>query len=90
MKAYKDIQGRVRLFRPDMNMKRFKRSCARLALPVRSTRNSTFSSLQTFEEDQVLACIKELVKLDQRWIPAEHGYSLYIRPTMIASQVLHR
>jgi branched-chain amino acid aminotransferase len=35
LKAYKDKNGRVRLFRPDMNMNRFKLSSKRLTLPVR-------------------------------------------------------
>lgn len=35
MKAYKDTQGRIRLFRPDMNMTRFLSSATRLSLPVR-------------------------------------------------------
>lgn len=35
MKAYKDKDGKTRLFRPDMNMKRFNRSAQRIALPVR-------------------------------------------------------
>jgi branched-subunit amino acid aminotransferase/4-amino-4-deoxychorismate lyase len=34
MKAYKDKRGNVRLFRPDMNMRRLERSCKRIALPV--------------------------------------------------------
>lgn len=34
MKAYKDVQGRVRLFRPDMNMARLNSSATRIALPV--------------------------------------------------------
>jgi branched-chain amino acid aminotransferase len=34
MKAYKDKHGQIRLFRPDMNMKRFHKSTRRLALPV--------------------------------------------------------
>jgi branched-chain amino acid aminotransferase len=34
LKAYKDKEGNIRLFRPDMNMKRFKMSAARLTLPV--------------------------------------------------------
>jgi branched-chain amino acid aminotransferase len=37
MKAYKDANGKVRLFRPMENMKRFNRSCSRLVLPVRSS-----------------------------------------------------
>jgi len=73
MKAYKDKQGKIRLFRPDMNMKRLQRSCSRFALP-------------SFDERELLECIKALMKLDARWIPAERGYSLYIRPTVIATQ----
>ena len=73
MKAYKDTRGQIRLFRPDMNMKRMLKSCKRLALPE-------------FDMNQLLECIKELVRVDERWIPAERGYSLYIRPTAIASQ----
>ena len=34
LKAYKDKSGRTRLFRPDMNMKRFNNSAKRIALPV--------------------------------------------------------
>jgi branched-chain amino acid aminotransferase len=73
MKAYKDKQGNIRMFRPDKNMDRFYRSCKRLSLP-------------TFDKQQLLECIKELVRVDQRWIPNERGYSLYIRPTAIATQ----
>jgi branched-chain amino acid aminotransferase len=73
MKAYKDKKGNIRLFRPDMNMKRLNSSCSRLTLP-------------TFDEKELLQCIKSLVKLDERWIPQERGYSLYIRPTVIGTQ----
>jgi branched-chain amino acid aminotransferase len=72
MKAYKDEKGRVRLFRPDMNMKRFKTSCQRLSLP-------------TFDESQMLECLKKLIQEDKDWVPQETGYSLYIRPTAIAT-----
>lgn len=34
MKAYKDEHGKIRLFRPDMNMARMNKSTARIALPV--------------------------------------------------------
>jgi branched-chain amino acid aminotransferase len=73
MKAYKDAQGNVRLFRPDMNMDRFAASCDVLALPV-------------VPQNELLGALKKLVKLEQRWIPAQHGYSLYLRPTMIGTQ----
>lgn len=34
MKAYKDKQGRIRLFRPEMNMARMQKSTGRIGLPV--------------------------------------------------------
>lgn len=73
MKAYKDKNGRVRLFRPDKNMQRFNKSSARIALP-------------TFDGDALTKLIGELVKLDKRFIPEQRGYSLYLRPTMIGTQ----
>jgi branched-chain amino acid aminotransferase len=73
MKAYKDKDGRIRLFRPGMNMARLLKSCQRLALP-------------SFDKQQLLQCIKEFLKVEERWIPDERGYSLYIRPTAIGTQ----
>ncbi|KAF9785811.1 branched-chain amino acid aminotransferase II, partial [Thelephora terrestris] len=73
MKAYRDENGRVMLFRPDMNMKRMNTSATRLALP-------------TFNGDELLALIKELLKVDKHWVPQEPGHSLYIRPTLIGTQ----
>ena len=73
MKAYKDKAGKIRLFRPDMNMARLLRSCRRLTLPA-------------FDKVQLLECIKGLLKVDERWIPDQRGYSLYIRPTVIGTQ----
>lgn len=72
MKAYSAPNGKdALLFRPLDNMKRFKRSCARLALPEIDPIEATKS-------------IAKLVEIDQRFLPKEKGYSLYIRPTMIA------
>jgi branched-chain amino acid aminotransferase len=71
-KAYKDTKGCIRLFRPMENMERMNLSAARLALP-------------TFDPNEFLECIKSLVRLDANYIPEEKGYSLYIRPTFIAT-----
>jgi branched-chain amino acid aminotransferase len=73
MKAYKDRAGLLRLFRPDMNMRRLAKSCHRLTLP-------------TFHEGELLECIKELVRRDRDWVPEARGYSLYLRPTAIGTQ----
>jgi len=72
MKAYVDAEGGVRLFRPDMNMKRLNTSCERLFLP-------------NFDGDQLVECIKELIRIDRDWMPEGEGYSLYIRPTAIST-----
>lgn len=72
LKAYKDSQGSIRLFRPDLNMNRLIQSARRLALP-------------DFEEGELLALISTLLKVDSDWIPDKPGYSLYIRPTIIGT-----
>ncbi|KAF3128399.1 hypothetical protein TWF703_009635 [Orbilia oligospora] len=73
MKAYKDSQNRVRLFRPDRNMHRLNRSSSRIALP-------------TFDGDKFTELISKFVELEERFIPKQKGYSLYLRPTMIGTQ----
>ncbi len=73
MKAYKDKNGTIRLFRPDKNMERFNKSSARIALP-------------TFDSKALIELIGKLVSMDSRFIPSTRGYSLYLRPTMIGTQ----
>jgi len=72
MKAYKDAAGAPRLFRPELNMQRMAASADRLCLPA-------------FGEAQLLECIKELVRVDESWIPVTDGHSLYVRPTFIGT-----
>ncbi|KAM9955859.1 hypothetical protein ACTFIW_002064 [Dictyostelium discoideum] len=73
MKAYKDSDGKIRLFRPDQNMNRFLNSAKRICLPE-------------FNKEAVVELIKKLCVLDKDWIPEGKGYSLYLRPTLIATQ----
>lgn len=73
MKAYKTQDGRVLLFRPEMNALRFQKSNERLCMPILPI------------EDFVKA-VETLVKLEQEWIPSKPGTSLYIRPFMFAYQ----
>lgn len=72
LKAYKTKDGQVNLFRPNENFKRFNRSAKRMVMPE-------------VDEQFHLDALKELLKLDHKWIPEEEGSSLYIRPTMIAT-----
>ncbi len=72
MKAYKDTDGHVWLFRPDENQKRINRSAKRLAMPE-------------FPEELFFEGLKTLLTIDADWIPTADGNSLYVRPFMIAS-----
>ncbi len=72
LKAYKNPDGNVYLFRPDMNAKRTNASNDRLVIP------------QLPEEDFVQA-VSAVVDVDRDWIPTEPGTSLYIRPFIIAT-----
>ena len=72
LKAYRADDGRILLFRPDMNAKRTNHTNERLCIP------------KIPEEDFVQA-VKELVKIDAAWIPNRKETSLYIRPFIIAT-----
>ena len=72
LKAYKGADGKIRLFRPDMNAKRANASNERLCIPE-------------IPEDIFVDAIKEVVKVDADWVPEEDGTSLYIRPFVIAT-----
>ncbi|MBT0668616.1 branched-chain amino acid aminotransferase [Novosphingobium profundi] len=73
LKAYKQADGSIALFRPDANAERFNQSAERLAMP-------------TLPEDLFIAAIEKLVELDKGWIPEAEGASLYLRPFMIATE----
>ena len=72
MKAYRDPDGGVRLFRPMDNVKRLNDSCERLCIPQ-------------LPEDIALEGIEALVRLEERWVPSLEGTSLYVRPFVIAT-----
>jgi branched-chain amino acid aminotransferase len=72
LKAYRTQDGKINLFRPEENCKRFNRSAKRIVMPE-------------VDVELHLEAIKKLVALDKDWVPNENGASLYIRPTMIAT-----
>ena len=71
LKAYKWADGRIALFRPEMNARRFNQSAERMCM-------------SEVPEELFLKGIEQLVALEQDWIPTTLGTSLYIRPTLIA------
>ncbi len=73
MKAYKDDNDSVFLFRPEENYERINKSSERLAIPA-------------FPKDYFFNGLTELLKLDKDWIKKGVGNSMYIRPFVIATQ----
>jgi len=70
MKAFKDDQGKVWLFRPDQNFERFNKSSVRMCMPE-------------VPEEYFFGALDILMELDKDWIQNKDGYSLYIRPFSI-------
>ncbi len=67
MKAYRAVDGTIRLFRPMENIKRLNNSAERLCLPQ-------------LDEEGVLDILNTIVELEKDWIPHSEGTSLYLRP----------
>ncbi len=73
LKAYHGKDGSIYLFRPMENIKRMNASAERLCMA-------------TIDPELFMEAMKKLVLLEQDWIPRGAGTSLYIRPTMIATE----
>jgi branched-chain amino acid aminotransferase len=72
LKAYKTDSGEIQLFRPKANLKRFNKSAQMLCIPE-------------FDENFILESLTKLINIERAWVPGEPGTSLYIRPTIIAT-----
>lgn len=73
LKAFHGADGQVRLFRVDQHAARLKRSCEQLCIPP-------------LEPEVVEGSIEAVVAADKEWVPRKRGTSLYIRPTVIATE----
>lgn len=74
LKAYRDKNGNINLFRPDMNAKRMINSNNRLCMPALSV-------------NDFIEAIEAIVKYEEEWVPSLPETSLYIRPIVFASEV---
>ncbi len=76
MKAFRQANKKdVSLFRPEVNAERMKESAIRMCMPP-------------FPENDFVKALHKLVDIDRKWVPHNSGTSLYIRPTMIATESL--
>jgi branched-chain amino acid aminotransferase len=72
IKAYKNENGEVAVFRPYENFKRFNISAERMGMP-------------TVPEEIFMEGMRMLIDLDRNWVPNQKDHSLYIRPFMFSS-----
>jgi len=73
LKAYRGDDGKVRLFRPEMNWKRMRNGAERLCMIAP-------------ELDLFLEMLTAFCKTESRWIPKEPGCAFYLRPTLIGTE----
>jgi branched-chain amino acid aminotransferase len=73
LKAYRGKNDRIFLFRANENIKRMNTSAERMCMPG-------------IDADLFMDALKKLIFLEKDWIPRGIGTSLYIRPTMIATE----
>ncbi len=73
LKAYRGADGKIRLFRPEMNHKRLTDSCRRMCIPP-------------IDKETFLGAIETLVRIDHQWVPPYEGQALYIRPVLFADE----
>ncbi len=74
LKCYRAKDGKIRLFRPRDNFVRMNMSAERMSIPK-------------IDPDQCLEGLKRLLDVERDWVPGAPGTSLYVRPTIIATDV---
>lgn len=73
MKAYKNDNEEVFIFRPEKNFERFNLSAARLNMPQ-------------IPKEIFIDGLEAIIDIDRQWVPKDYGTSLYIRPVMFATE----
>jgi len=74
LKAYRQKDGSINLFRPEMNAKRFENSAQRMAM-------------EAYPADKFVEAVKEVVRANEEFVPPYGtGGSLYLRPFMIGTE----
>jgi branched-chain amino acid aminotransferase len=73
LKAFRGADGKIRLFRPQKHVERLNRTATRMTIPP-------------LDPELILRSWTTLVDVERDWVPSSVGTSLYIRPTIIASE----
>jgi branched-chain amino acid aminotransferase len=73
LKAYRRPDGTIASFRPEANAERFRASARRIAMPE-------------LPDEDFLGSLRELIAIDERWVPSGGEESLYLRPFLYATE----
>jgi branched-chain amino acid aminotransferase len=73
LKAFRGVDGKVRLFRPQKHVERMNNSARHLCIPP-------------LDPELALRSLVTLVGIERDWVPKTIGTSLYIRPVIMASE----
>ncbi|WP_131538447.1 branched-chain amino acid aminotransferase [Pedobacter nototheniae] len=72
LKAYRQPNGQISVFRANKNFERFNKSATRMSMP-------------TVPEEIFMQGLAALINIDEKWVPSQEDYALYIRPVMYAT-----
>ncbi|MCG8926690.1 branched-chain amino acid aminotransferase [Lentzea sp. CC55] len=73
LKAYRQPDGSIASFRPEANAERFRASARRMAMPE-------------LPDELFLESVRQILAVDNRWVPSAAEESLYLRPFMISTE----
>ncbi|MFJ5992376.1 branched-chain amino acid aminotransferase [Lentzea sp. NPDC092896] len=73
LKAYRQPDGSIASFRPAANAERFRASARRMAMPE-------------LPDELFLESVRQILAVDDRWVPSAEEESLYLRPFMISTE----
>ncbi|MCR0981622.1 branched-chain amino acid aminotransferase [Roseomonas populi] len=75
LKAFRQADGSIKIFRAERHARRLNKSCRALCIPE-------------MDEELIRRSFEAIVAADHEWVPRALGTSLYIRPTVVATEVM--
>jgi len=73
MKAFKNKDGELVIFRPQRHHQRLLKSMERMCMPAMT-------------EEYFINSLNAVIKTDEKWVPTSEGASLYLRPVIFATE----
>ena len=73
IKAFRGVDGKIRIFRVDRNCRRMNEGAARICMPA-------------MDPEFMADVICKLIEVEKDWVPHSPATALYIRPTLIGTE----